>query len=135
MTPIKDKIAALETRVAEMEAANKEAKAVAKEKGTKPELEHAPTVIYKLRRDLDALRLFMFLKAEEMVKDNPEMQEKLERFTDPGTQTILEVNEGDKITDLLSVYKDVKDIAAKLEATCEKQGLKIDFAKNLVVKA
>ena len=45
------------------------------------------------------------------------------------------VNEGDKIQDVLETYKERKDIFKKLQAACEKAGLKMDFSTGTIIKA
>lgn len=50
-------------------------------------------------------------------------------------QVSIEVHEGDTILSLLEKYKERKNIAAKLNTACEKAGLKLDYAKGIVVKA
>lgn len=50
-------------------------------------------------------------------------------------QVSIEVHEGDTILSLLEKYKERRNIAAKLNTACEKAGLKLDYAKGIVVKA
>jgi len=141
MTTIKTRIAEIDAKASVMEAANKAAREKAKAEGKKYEPVHAPSVAYKLRRDIDALTLMQYagleakIAAEKDAGIEKEMTECLERFTDPASATIIEVKAGDTVTSLLQMYKDTKDIAAKLEVACEKAGLKIDFAKNKIVEA
>ena len=47
----------------------------------------------------------------------------------------VEVQEGDSIMDLLQKYQDTKDIAAKIQKACERNGLKQDYATGTIVKA
>lgn len=47
----------------------------------------------------------------------------------------IEVHEGDKIEALMEKYRERKDLYKKLQAACEKAGLKLDFASNTVIKA
>jgi len=142
MTSIKERIAAITAKADELEAANKAARDNAKKANVKYEPVNAPSVIYKLRRDVDALELMIYSGLEAKIAGEKDaatktaMEERLARFTDPSSATVIEVKEGDSVTDLLfNRYKDTKDIASKLEAACEKAGFKIDHAKNKIVKA
>jgi hypothetical protein len=138
MTQIKERVAVITAKADELELANKNENAKAKAEKRKYEPIHAPSVIYKLRRDVDALLLMAYAGLESKLsgeKDEAvkkDMLEKLERFTDPSIGTHISVKKGDKITDVLSANKDIKDVAAKLQAYCEKNGLTVNFAKNII---
>lgn len=136
------RIAELNKRADELEAANKEAAVIAKNEKKKYEPVHAPSIIYKLRRDVDALKLMQYanlpakIDSEKDPKVKEEMETLLTRFTDPATPVLVEVKEGDSVSDLLfNKYKDVRDIANKLDAACTKAGLKIDAKANKIVRA
>lgn len=132
MATIEDRISELSKKVQDMEAGNTAAKDLAKKDGTKYEPAHSPSIIYKIKRDIDALTLFKFLEAGTRTKNNPEMAKLLKRFVEPESGTTIEVNKDDKITDLLIKYKDTKDIAAKLQAACTKKGLLLDYTNNVI---
>lgn len=142
MKDINIRIAELNKKADELETENKAAATKAKEQKVKYEPVHAPSIIYKLRRDVDALRVMQYagieakLASEKDPKVKEQMTTLIERFTDPATPITVEVKEGDSVTDLLfNKYKDVRDIANKLDAACAKAGLKVDAAKNKIVKA
>lgn len=44
----------------------------------------------------------------------------------------IRVKEGDAINDLLQKYSDTKDVFAKIQKACEKQGLGIDFVSGTI---
>lgn len=98
------------------------------------------TKLYALGRERRVLHLI-----RSLIEANPDV--KLDKndsdtfvlittlATERVVQSSVEVHEGDKILDLLKKYEDKKNIADKLNKACEKSGLKLDYAKGIVVKA
>ena len=102
------------------------------------------TQLYKLGRDRRVLHLIRSLLT--LAGDDDGLVELSENDMDTfvlittlaGERTersSIEVNEGDSILELLQKYEEKKDLQKKLTATCEKKGLKLDYASGTVVKA
>lgn len=97
------------------------------------------TKLYKLGRDRRVLCLIRTLletcdesKLSDADKDTLTLLTTLENER---TAYKVEVQEGDSIMDLLQKYQDTKDIAAKIQKACERNGLKQDYATGTIVKA
>lgn len=97
------------------------------------------TKMYKLGRDRRVLCLIRALletcdesKLSDADKDTLTLLTTLENER---TAYKVEVQEGDSIMDLLQRYQDTKDIAAKIQKACERNGLKQDYATGTIVKA
>lgn len=97
------------------------------------------TKMYKLGRDRRVLCLIRTLletcdesKLSDADRDTLTLLTTLENER---TAYKVEVQEGDSIMDLLQKYQDTKDIAAKIQKACERNGLKQDYATGTIVKA
>lgn len=97
------------------------------------------TKMYKLGRDRRVLCLIRTLletcdesKLSDADRDTLTLLTTLENER---TAYKVEVQEGDSIMGLLQKYQDTKDIAAKIQKACERNGLKQDYATGTIVKA
>lgn len=97
------------------------------------------TKLYKLGRDRRILCLVKSLLSQcdesKLTEDDKNTLTLLTTLETERTVYKVEVQEGDSIMDLLQKYQDVKDIAAKIQKACERNGLKQDYATGTIVKA
>lgn len=98
------------------------------------------TQLYKMGRERRVLHLVKTLV--EQCGSKLELQEDdMETFTlittlisERAPRSSVECKEGDKITDLLTKYAEVKDVYGKLTKYCESHGLSMDCVNNKIVK-
>lgn len=93
------------------------------------------TQLYQTKRERRVLRLICNLLTDKTVlsdedKDTLVLITTLEAERTKGT--IVKVQAGDVLSEVLEKYKDVKDLFKKLQAYCEKNSLVIDFANNCI---
>lgn len=97
------------------------------------------TKLYKLGRDRRVLCLIKSLLSQcdesKLSEDDRATLSLITTLESERTVYKVEVQEGDKIMDLLQKYQDTKDIAAKIQKACERSGLKQDYATGTIVKA
>ncbi len=98
------------------------------------------TKLYALGKERRILHLVRSLiEAQPDIKLSEDNMNTFTLITTLSTEKVrydaIVVHEGDKIEALMDKYKERKDLYKKLQAACEKAGLKLDFASNTVVKA
>lgn len=98
------------------------------------------TKLYSLGRERRVLHLIKSLiEANPDVKLSSDDSDTFVLLTTLASERAIkvsvEVREGDKILELMQKYSDTKNLMTKLQTACEKQSLKLDFAKGIVVKA
>lgn len=98
------------------------------------------TKLYALGRERRVLHLIKTLvEAQPDIKLSDDDMDTFTLITALSSERVrydaIEVHEGDKIQDVLEKYESRKDLFKKLQAACEKAGLKLDFTTNTVVKA
>lgn len=98
------------------------------------------TKLYALGRERRVLHLIKTLvEAQPDIKLSDDDMDTFTLITALSSERVrydaIEVHEGDKIQDVLEKYESRKDLFKKLQAACEKAGLKLDFTTNTIVKA
>lgn len=98
------------------------------------------TKLYALGKERRILHLVRSLiEAQPDIKLSEDDMNTFTLITTLSTEKVrydaIVVHEGDKIEALMDKYKERNDLYKKLQAACEKAGLKLDFASNTVIKA
>lgn len=131
------KLNELTNKIKVMTAELSRVKAGEKQEGDRSE-NTLSTQLYQTKRERRVLRLICNLLTDKTVlsdedKDTLVLITTLEAERTKGT--IVKVQAGDVLSEVLERYKDVKDLFKKLQAYCEKNGLVIDFAGNCIKQA
>lgn len=128
------KLVELTNKIKEMTAELSRVKAGEKQEGDRSE-NTLSTQLYQTKRERRVLRLVCNLLTDKTVlsdedKDTLVLITTLESERTKGT--IVKVQKGDVLSEVLERYKDVKDLFKKLQSYCEKNSLTIDFANNCI---
>lgn len=128
------KLNELTNKIKEMTAELSRVKAGEKQEGDRSE-NTLSTQLYQTKRERRVLRLVYNLLTDKTVlidedKDTLVLITTLESERTRGT--IVKVEKGDVLSEVLERYKDVKDLFKKLQHYCEKNSLVIDFTNNCI---
>lgn len=128
------KLSELTNKIKNMTAELSRVKSGEKQEGDRSE-NTLSTQLYQTKRERRVLRLICNLLTNESIlsdedKDTLVLITTLESERTKGT--IVKVQAGDILSEVLERYKDVKDLFKKLQAYCEKNSLTIDFANNCI---
>lgn len=98
------------------------------------------TTLVRIRRDRKVLVLVneLLQLLPEDTKLSEDAQEALVTITtlvEERERSVVSCQEGDSILELMQKYDDVKNFAGKLSTFCDKNGLKLDYANNKIVRA
>lgn len=95
------------------------------------------TQLYKLGRERRVLQLIRSLITDDTKLSDADMDTLVLITTlasERTARTSVECAAGDKILDLMQKYDGLKYLSEKLNKYCEANGLKLDYAKGVVVK-
>lgn len=91
--------------------------------------------LYKNGRELRVLKLIKALLDDALTQENIDTLVSITTLVEERKVSVVQVKEGDSILEVLQKYSDVKNLSEKLEKTCNKEGLKLDYTAGKIVKA